>query len=73
MRPTQLRPELISLDPSTIGQVDRAPAEVIAEERRKAYEVCSGPNAPACWKLRGGRTSLLNRTGPFAITVDGPH
>jgi len=35
----KLRPEMISLDPTTIGRVDRAPAEVIAEERRKAYEV----------------------------------
>lgn len=37
----KVQPEMITLNPEFIGTVDRAPAEVIAEERRLEWEVRS--------------------------------
>ncbi|KAI8910207.1 WD40-repeat-containing domain protein, partial [Gorgonomyces haynaldii] len=34
----KIQPEMIALDPSFVGRVDRAPKEVIAEEQRKEWE-----------------------------------
>jgi hypothetical protein len=36
----QIPAELITLNPDYLGNVDRAPKEVIEDERRKAWEVC---------------------------------
>jgi hypothetical protein len=35
----QIPAELITLNPDYLGNVDRAPKEVIEDERRKAWEV----------------------------------
>jgi U3 small nucleolar RNA-associated protein 7 len=35
----KIQPEMITLDPSYIGRIDRAPKEVIAAEQRKEWEV----------------------------------
>lgn len=35
----KIQPEMISLDPTFIGKIDRAPKEVIALEQRKEWEV----------------------------------
>ena len=37
----KIQPEMISLNPNFVGLVDRAPAEVIKEEQRIEWDVCS--------------------------------
>ena len=34
----KIQPEMITLDPTYLGKIDRAPTEVIAEESRKEWE-----------------------------------
>ncbi len=37
----KIQPEMITLDPTFVGKLDRAPHEVIQEESRKEWEVIS--------------------------------
>ncbi len=51
----KLQPEMIMLNPDMIGTVDRAPAEVLARERKLAYEANNSgkPEKPKRKKMRG--------------------
>jgi U3 small nucleolar RNA-associated protein 7 len=35
----KIQPEMITLDPTFVGKLDRAPTEVIREEAKKEWEV----------------------------------
>lgn len=59
---SQIPAELITLNPDYLGNLDRAPKEVIDEERRKAWEVC--------WRGRWGSGQLVLAFHP-CINVKG--
>ncbi|KAI9101341.1 WD40-repeat-containing domain protein [Phlyctochytrium arcticum] len=57
----KVQPEMISLDPNMIGTVDRAPSEVISEERKLAWEANNpGQKFQPVHKMRG-RSSASRR------------
>ena len=51
----QVQPTAITLDPTFIGRIDRAPAEVIAAERKLAFEVCARALCPLASRRDDGQ------------------
>jgi len=57
----KLQPEMIALDPTFIGTVDRGPAEIIAEERRLAAEANAARKSKKVKNKTRGRMKMGKR------------